>query len=476
MNIAFRVETLIIILFLATGIAAANAAVLSNGNDYFDQWQNGLPTDQDYFPIAVWLQSPGRAQSYKDIGINLYIGLWQGPTETQLNQLEAVNMAVICNQNQYALDNLQRYQDTIVGWMYIDEPDNAQKWDGSDEWGRCYLPSELVDIYDDIVAHDPTRPVYVNFGQGVVEGTGYLGRWYLDEAHLGPGNDYSGENYSKYYTEASEAADILSFDIYPIASGYGSENLWYVGQGISNLKNWSLEEKPTWCWIETTRISGTVKPTTEQVRAEVWMAIINGATGIGYFCHEFSPSFNEDALLDDTEMRDAVAAINQEVQDFAPVLNSGLKDSSVSITATTDAETGITILTKFYQDRLYLFTINGQETSLDATFTIDGLEDPNSEVEVLGENRTITCANGHFSDSFSAYTIHRYRIEHTIRPQAGDINNDGSIDLDDLVLTLQALSDLPTSEAVHAEADASGDGRLGLAETILILRKLGIPE
>ena len=441
----FSIRILLIILLLETIGFTANAAASTNGNEYFSQWQNGLPSDQDYFPIAVWLQSPGRAQSYKNIGINLYIGLWQGPTESQLNQLEAADMMVICNQNQYALDNLQRYRDTIIGWMYIDEPDNAQKWDGSDEWGRCYLPYELVDIYDDLVAHDSTRPVYVNFGQGVVEGTGYLGRWYLDEAHLGPGNDYSGENYSRYYTEASEAADILSFDIYPIAGGYGSENLWYVGQGISNLKNWTLEEKPTWCWIETTRISSTVKPTTEQVRTEVWMAIINGATGIGYFCHEFSPSFNEDALLDDTGMRDAVAAINQEVQDYAPVLNSLLADGSVSITAETDIETGVTILAKYFQDRLYLFTINERGTALDATFSIDGLEHSNTEVEVLGENRSITYSDGQFSDSFSGYGIHIYRLNHTIQPEPGDVDNNGVIDLHDLVLTLQVLSDLPTS-------------------------------
>ena len=476
MKITLRLKTLLLSFILVTGVSVADVVAVSNGNDYFGQWQNGLATDENHFPIAVWLQSPGRAQSYKNIGINLYIGLWQGPTETQLNQLEAANMAVICNQNQYALDNLQRYQETIVGWMYIDEPDNAQKWDGSDEWGRCYLPSELVDIYNDIVANDPTRPVYVNFGQGVVEGTGYLGRWYLDEAHLGPGNDYSGENYSRYYTEASEAADILSFDIYPIASGYGSENLWYVGQGISNLKNWSLEEKPTWCWIETTRINGTIKPTTEQVRAEVWMAIINGATGIGYFCHEFNPSFNEDALLDDIEMREAVAAINQEVQNIAPVLNSRLSDNSLSITVTTDGQTGVTVLTRFYQDQLYFFTINGQETTLNATFTLDGLENPDSEVEVIGENRSITCSNGLFTDSFSAYEIHRYRIDHTIPPRAGDVNDDGDIGLDDLVWALQVVSNQPTSETVHEKADASGDGRLGLAEAISILKKLGMPE
>ena len=28
-------------------------------------WKNGLPVDQDYFPIAVWLQNPSNAERFK---------------------------------------------------------------------------------------------------------------------------------------------------------------------------------------------------------------------------------------------------------------------------------------------------------------------------------------------------------------------------------------------------------------------------
>ena len=46
------------------------------------------PADPGYFPIAVWLQDPRNAEAYKRAGINLYVGLWQGPTEAQLAALE----------------------------------------------------------------------------------------------------------------------------------------------------------------------------------------------------------------------------------------------------------------------------------------------------------------------------------------------------------------------------------------------------
>ena len=456
---------------LAVSVLTVSQGVCApNGNDYFKAWTNGLPTDPSTFPIAVWLQSPNRAQSYKDIGINLYIGLWDGPTESQLNQLQAVGMPVICNQNTFALTHLAQYQGTIVGWMYLDEPDNAQKWAGSDEWGRCYLPGELVAIYDDIVANDATRPVYLNFGQGVVQGTGYLGRWYLDEEHLGPGNDYSGENYAKYYTEASEAADILSFDIYPVASGYN--NLWYVGEGIANLKSWAAQEMPTWCWIETTRISGTVKPTPAQVRAEVWMAIIHGATGIGYFCHEFNPAFNEDALLDDSDMRDGVDAINQEVQGYAPVINSRVVDSNLSVGVTTNGDAEVKALMKWHLGYFYLFSICLRDEPVQATFSITGLDDPGATAEVLNEGRTIALNGGLFTDAFNGYGIHIYRIPHTfIMP--GDVNLDYTVDLTDLIRSLEVMTDsLPAGEADKA-ADVDNDGRIGLEEAIYILRQIG---
>src|SRR6185436_7259109 len=63
------------------------------------KWKNGPPADEQFFPIAVWLQDPKNAARYKAAGINLYVGLWRGPTTTQLAELQRANMSVICAQN-----------------------------------------------------------------------------------------------------------------------------------------------------------------------------------------------------------------------------------------------------------------------------------------------------------------------------------------------------------------------------------------
>jgi len=68
---------------------------------------------------------------------------------------------------------------------------------------------------------------------------------------------------------------------------------------VDRLRSWTNYQKPVWVHIETTNISGGGAPTPQQTRAETWMALIHGATGIDYFCHSFYPSENDDALLDD---------------------------------------------------------------------------------------------------------------------------------------------------------------------------------
>ena len=87
-------------------------------------WKNGPSHEAEFYPIAVWLQSPRKAKQYRDAGFNTYVGLWKGPTEAQLAELKEAGMKVICHQNPVGLRHVD--DPTIVGWMHGDEPDNAQ--------------------------------------------------------------------------------------------------------------------------------------------------------------------------------------------------------------------------------------------------------------------------------------------------------------------------------------------------------------
>src|SRR5262245_52962879 len=105
----------------------------------------GLPDDPAYFPIAVWLQQARNAGRYQEVGVNLFIGQWDGPTDEQLAELTAAGMPVMADQNAVGLAHLD---DAILwGWTQQDEPDNAQP-DGSGGYGPCVDPADIVARYE----------------------------------------------------------------------------------------------------------------------------------------------------------------------------------------------------------------------------------------------------------------------------------------------------------------------------------------
>src|SRR5204863_8168960 len=119
----------------------------------------------DFFTLAVWLQEPPNAARYQAAGINLYVGLWKGPTEEQLAELKKHGMHVICAQNAVGL----RHKDdaTIVGWMHGDEPDNAQSLGRGKGYGPPVLPATIVENDGKLQKADPSRPVLLNLRPGV---------------------------------------------------------------------------------------------------------------------------------------------------------------------------------------------------------------------------------------------------------------------------------------------------------------------
>ena len=151
----------LMLLFCTT---AAPAGDVTDGNPY-GRWKKGPSSDPGFFPVAVWLQHASRAKRYQELGINLYIGLWKGPTEEQLGALKKARMKVICAQNEVGLKH--KNDDIIVAWVHGDEPDNA-RWLGKGKgYGPPVKPGKILADYRKIKARDPTRPVILNLGQGV---------------------------------------------------------------------------------------------------------------------------------------------------------------------------------------------------------------------------------------------------------------------------------------------------------------------
>ncbi len=378
----------------------AQAAPAPQPPSAYAGWSHGPSTSKASFPIGVWLQSPSNAAKYQAAGINFYVGLWQGPTEEQLAALKAAKMPVICEQNAVGLAH--KADPTIIGWMHQDEPDNAQPITDPATgkpagYGPCVPPTRIITDYARLHAADPTRPVLLNLGEGVANDT-----W------IGRGSGATLGDYPQYV----KGSDITSYDVYPVAGlgkPDGENYLWYVAKGVTRLVGWTGGSKPIWNVIECTHIGSDREPTPQQVRSEVWMSLIHGSRGLVYFVHEFSPKFNEHALLDDPPMLAAVTAINQQIQALAPVLNSPT-DAQGATVLSSAAQTPIDLMVKRQGKTTYLFAVGMRNGAASGSFTVHGLP-KTARAEVMGESRTIAVKSGRFADAFAPYEVHLYQIQ-----------------------------------------------------------------
>ena len=383
-------------MLVASIAGKVNCAIFAETNHTaLNAWQT-THTNPAFFPIAVWLQDPGNAPAYRDIGINTFVGLWEGPTDKQLSALSKAGMLVVCDQNQLALNHPAC--SNILAWMHRDEPDNATTWGARFGLAKPVPVERVTADYRRMIANDSTRPVLLNLGQGVA-----WHNWY------GRGTrNHHPEDYPLYL----EACDIASFDIYP-ATHLDAEvmgNLWYVPLGIERLRHWTRDEKPVWNCIETTHGDHPrFKPTPHEVRAEVWMSLIHGSRGIIYFAHQFKPKFVEAALLADKEMLAAVTKLNQQIISLAPVLNSPTITNAVRIQSVNTAAP-IAMMVKQVGGFTYIFAVAMRPLETEGTFTLEQFPDL-EVVEVLGENRNVFAKQGTFTDHFGPWDAHVYRVK-----------------------------------------------------------------
>jgi hypothetical protein len=388
-------KTILLILILLT------VSITPYAQNPYTEWENGPSKDPAFFPIGVWLQNPNNAPKFQAAGINLYLGLWQGPTAEQMHILQKHNMPVIAHQNTFGLSNLD--SPGILGWHLQDEPDNAQPITDPDTGKRTYgppvPPATMQEIYRQAKEKDPTRPVLLNLGQGVA-----------NDEWVGRGPDASLDDYWEYV----KACDIVSFDVYPVADTRkenGEDYLWYVAKGIERLKKWTHGEKIIWNIIECTHINNPDRiATPHQVNAEVWMSIIHGSQGIVYFVHEFQPAFKEAALLDNPEMLAAVTATNHRIQKLAPVLNTPTLATPINIDSS-NPDTHIASMLKQYQNKTYLFTVNMRNTATTATLRLGPLT-PHNEISEITIPKTLKKTDNVFREDYAPYDVRIFVLDH----------------------------------------------------------------
>jgi len=285
--------------------------------------------------------------------------------------------------------------------MCGDEPDNWQFSNPIQINGKTwkYGPAasrisakDLGEMCSTIRNEDTTRPVFVNFSCGIA-----------NDAYWGRGAGWKNSMYPEYM----KSCDVVSFDVYP-SSDIGEKFLWFQAKGLDRIKEWAGVDKPRFNCIGPAALGEKGKPTPEQIKAEIWISIIHGSKGIVYFCHNFSPSLQEAALLEYPAMLEAVTKINAQITELAPVIN-GLDAYDAMVASSNDA-VPIDILVKNYKGETYIFAAVMRMSVKPVTGSFQIQDCGAGKVEVLGENRTLNMDGGAFKDEFKKWETHIYKI------------------------------------------------------------------
>lgn len=376
---------------------------------------NGKP----FIPIMSWAQQPESEYcsfSYlKSLNFNTFMGTTKGvtPLEHAEEAKKAGGYAVVCQHIPEQVAEAVGHSH-IFAWHHSDEPDLPRE---SEE--GIYVPRQNPEMieegYQFLRGSDIDRPVFVTF-------TGHFMKEFQ--------NRYNDQKKKEVYPPLVNAADVVGFDAYPIY-GYGTP-CWlnYSASGVKQLKQ-IAGGRPVYIWVESSKGSKwmpyekqlDVLP--EHTRYQVWSALINGATAIGYFTHAWFPEFTSFAPTQ--AMRDELARLNGQITRLSRAILAPYSSLNITVEIFCDDD-GILLPNRFmateYEGYLYLFV---QNADLGANAENLGKYDPinprrgsvrievkglreGSAVDVIDEEREITASKGYFSDEFGPLCEHIYRI------------------------------------------------------------------
>src|SRR6266446_4656259 len=93
--------------FLAGTLLLLGRNVSAQSSPY-SQWTNGPSTSPNFFPIGAWLQNPGHAQEFQNIGVNLFVGFYGDLEAADMTIFGKMKMPVVPTQNSVGLISPQR--------------------------------------------------------------------------------------------------------------------------------------------------------------------------------------------------------------------------------------------------------------------------------------------------------------------------------------------------------------------------------
>ena len=292
--------------------ASAVTAVLRSGHLVVD----GKP----FFPIMQWLQCPGSFKQQAALGIDVFLG--KGCSDTS----DDAELAAAADAGVYSVlpAGSKGTGPALLGWHFDDEPDM-----------RGTTPAQIA-------AHRRTVGGKVDF---LTLTSGFFSKM--------PPPTWTRGNRG-VYRDYARAIDLLGFDLYPLYGWCKPDWIGRVADAQRELVSNYAGGRPTYQWIEAASTSSQwckgrgITPV--ELRAEVWMAITNGAKGIGYFTHSWTPNYSQFRVGGDVQQE--IKRTDTQIKALTPWILGAPVPVRVESSGRVDAIAGRA------GGRIYVFAVN----------------------------------------------------------------------------------------------------------------------
>jgi stage II sporulation protein D len=311
---------------------------------------------QPFFPIALWALCSSEIDTKLSEGVNLFMSSSCGKDGDFVDEVAGRALTVVDPAT--AADG----GDGVIGWHYPDEWDN-------------WLPSDVTPATLDAAA--PTvRPPLLTF-------LTLTNHFYSYAEPLPQGRGM--------YPLLAQTADVLGFDLYPMQGWCRLDGFAHVYESQRELVRLAAG-KPTYQWIEAAPMEHCpqpeLAPTAQTVRAETWLAIAGGATGIGYFPNGWTD-----------EIGDEITRTNREIQELTPALLAPETEAHAD-------QAAIKVSARVLNGALYVIAVNSSRSLVPANIDVPELF--GDQLEVYDEQRQVAATNGTFMDVFEPLRVHIY--------------------------------------------------------------------
>ncbi|HYE20229.1 MAG TPA: calcium-binding protein, partial [Tepidisphaeraceae bacterium] len=334
------------------------------------------------FVIGVWSQSPWRLASWKARGINTAIGYESMGGTVSVDQFsqyaQNAGLMMIRHPNWANLAGDKKWSN-LIGWMHDDEPD-----------GHGTPASKLQADYAKMKAAWSNMPVMVNFnGSTVLWGYGTT----------------TAAGYQAYM----KGADWISQDLYPIASHNRPSALDAPGLASAKLAQLSGGKRQ----IAVIEAADMELPnprgdypgvTADQFRAEVFNAVIAGATGIVYFPQRIGKGFLWENMTPAVEAE--MVKTNGRLARLGDAIMSAMNPAGVKVAADNAA---LKVTWRKHGGKTYMIVLNNSAATVSGKLTATGVT-ANTTATVDGEGRSVAVKNGQIADTFKPYEAHVYVV------------------------------------------------------------------